>query len=88
MLPPSSSADAPKSVQRIMTITVVDGEVGQEFCIKNVEIKITARTVSLKNGTNHSFTPQLVVEINSPSIKFSTEEVLIGNRFDLLYFNF
>lgn len=63
-----------------MTITVVDGEVGHEFCIPNVEVNIVVKTDLVKKG-NFSLIHQIAVEINNPSIKFSTNEVLIGNRF-------
>lgn len=71
-----------------MTITIVDGEVGQEFCIPNVEIKIFIKSISTKNS-NISSEKRLVVEINNPSIKFSSNNVLIGNGFVFkIYFNY
>lgn len=74
-----------------MRIVIVDDETGEKFHVEDVEVKLvngesTTTTDTLANGNgngtvNGNGHPKL--EIETPAIKFRTEDVLIGNRADV-----
>jgi len=61
------------STDKKMQITVVDDETGDKFYIKDVIIKLVH-----EEGIVQKSTPK--IEIDTTGIKFSSDEVLIGNR--------
>jgi hypothetical protein len=56
-----------------MRITIVDDETGEKFCIEDVVLELIEQE---GNGTPKN--PK--ISIDSPAIKFKTEEILIGMR--------
>uniref|UniRef100_A0A9J2PAW0 VWFD domain-containing protein n=1 Tax=Ascaris lumbricoides TaxID=6252 RepID=A0A9J2PAW0_ASCLU len=59
----------------MMTVTIVDGESGNEFQVENVSVNFARNPNPI---SSHFF-----VTIDSPCIKFTTNEVLYGNRADV-----
>jgi hypothetical protein len=68
-----------------MNIVIVDDETGEKFCIEEIEVKLVQQQNGNGNGTTTTTTLMMSsmhpkIEIDHPAIKFSTEEILIGNR--------
>uniref|UniRef100_A0A915CED5 Galectin n=1 Tax=Parascaris univalens TaxID=6257 RepID=A0A915CED5_PARUN len=59
----------------MMTVMIVDGESGNEFQVENVSVNFARNPNPI---SSHFF-----VTIDSPCIKFTTNEVLYGNRADV-----
>jgi len=64
----------PTTLYRSMRVNVVDGETGDKFTIENVPIKLVPKVQEVTNTVHYW------MEINHPTIQFSTSEILIGNR--------
>ena len=58
-----------------MRITIVDDETGEKFCIEDVILDLIEQE---GNGNGTPKNPKISIE--SPAIKFKTEEILIGMR--------
>ncbi|CAK5072750.1 unnamed protein product [Meloidogyne enterolobii] len=67
------ASDVENSTDKKVQITVVDDETGDKFYIKDVIIKLVH-----EEGIVQKSTPK--IEIDTTGIKFSSDEVLIGNR--------
>lgn len=76
-----------KALCRLMTLSMVDGEVGQKFVVRNVEVRISPRNGNSNSSSGSGMdeiiasSPQLWVEINHVAIRFRTSDVFIGNRY-------
>lgn len=57
-----------------MLVTIVDGETGDKYCIEKVFIKIFTKIQEITQ------IKQQWIEISHPSLKYRTDELLIGNR--------
>jgi len=75
--PLTEESGPPTTLYRLMRVNVVDGETGDKFTIENVQIKLVPKVQEVTN------TVQYWMEINHSTIKFSTSEILIGNRADV-----
>lgn len=58
-----------------MNVTVVDGDTGDKYCITDVPLKFIRKQQEV-TGVVHQY-----VEIDHPSIRFRTKDLLIGNRY-------
>jgi hypothetical protein len=67
----------PSTSQSIMNISVVDGETGDKYFVRDVPFKFISKTHEVTGIVQHW------IEIDHPAIKFKTEDLLIGNRADV-----
>jgi hypothetical protein len=61
-------------------ISIVDGETGNEYVVHNIRQTITTTNNHLNNGHHHSTN---IVQLESGTLRFQADEVLVGNRADI-----